>query len=91
MYNFSQMTGVELSSGEEELTNLVSKETITQMRNEVRMEQEKGRVLQDESVKARADAEQLQREEERLGSLADELENEVVSRGWDLELEPFPE
>ena len=82
MYNFSQMTGVELSSGEEELTNLVSKETITQMRNEVRMEQKKGRVLQDESVKARADAEQLQREEERLGALADVLENEVVSREW---------
>ena len=82
MYNFSQMTGVELSSGEEELTNLVSDETITQMRNEVRMEREKARVLQDESGKARADAEQLQSEEERLGALADDLENEVVSREW---------
>ena len=46
------------------------------------MEQEKARVLQAESAKARADAEQLQREEERLGALADDLENEVVSREW---------
>ena len=38
--------------------------------------------MQDEFVKARADAEQLQREEERLGALADELENEVVSKEW---------
>ena len=38
--------------------------------------------MQDEFVKARADAEQLQREEERLGALADVLENEVVSREW---------
>ena len=76
------MAGVKLSSGEEELTGLVSEETITWMRNEVWIEREKARVLQDEFVKARADAEQLQREEERLGALADELENEVVSKEW---------
>ena len=42
------MAGVKLSSGEEELTGLVSEETITRMRNEVRIEREKARVLQDE-------------------------------------------
>ena len=42
--------------------------------------------MQDEFVKARADAEQLQREEERLGALADVLENEVVSREWQVPL-----
>ena len=66
----------------EGLTNLVSEETITRMRNEVRMEREKARVLQDESAKARADADQLQSEEEHLGALADELGNEVMSWEW---------
>ena len=52
------------------------------MRNKVRMEREKVRILQDESAKARADAEQLQSEEKCLGAFADDLENKVMSREW---------
>ena len=94
MYNFSQMTGVGLSTrlnevwvdaraySPEELVNLVSEETLTRKRNEVRAEQEKARVLQAESAKIRADAEQLQREEKRLGAQADDLDKEVVEMEW---------
>ena len=64
------------------LVNLVSEETLTQKRNEVRAEQEKARVLQAESAKIRADAEQLPREEERLGAHADDLDKEVVDMEW---------
>ena len=66
----------------EELVNLVSEETLTRKRNEVRDEREKARVLQAESAKIRADAEQLQREEERLGAQADYLDKEVVEMEW---------
>ena len=62
--------------------NLVTEDTLLWKRSEATAEREKARVLQAESAKARADAEQLQREEERLGALADDLENEVVSREW---------
>ena len=88
------MTGVGLSTrvnevwvdaraySAEELVNLVSEETLTRKRNEVRAEREKARVLQTESAKIRVDAEQLQREEERLGAQADDLDKEVVDMEW---------
>ena len=62
--------------------NLVSEETLTRKRNEVRAEREKARVLQTESAKIRVDAEQLQREEERLGAQADDLDKELVDMEW---------
>ena len=63
-----------------ELKNPVSEETITRTRNRVRVERELAKILQDDSAKARADAEQLQSEEKCLRAAGDELEIEVMSR-----------
>ena len=59
--------------------NLVSEATILRKRSEARAEREKARVLGIEAAELRSIVNKLQKEEERLGAQADDLDREVVN------------
>ena len=59
--------------------NLVSVATILRKRSEARAEREKARVLGIEAAELRSIVNKLQKEEERLGAQADDLDREVVN------------
>ena len=63
-------------------SNLVSEETLTQKRNEAGAARERARVLRTVSAVKRLEADWLQKEEEILGALADELDKAVVDMEW---------
>ena len=62
--------------------NLVSVATILRKRSEARAEREKARVLGIEAAELRSIVNKLQKEEERLGAQADDLDREVVNMEW---------
>ena len=75
-------TATTVTAARMEGLNLVSKETLTRKRNEARAARERARVLQADAAEKRVEAEWLQREEERLGAQADDLDKEVVDMEW---------
>ena len=60
----------------------ITRRTLSALKNQVRTERGKARVLLEKSVEKEEEAERSQREEERLGSQADELDKAVVNMEW---------
>ena len=59
-------------------SNLVSEETLTRKRNEAGAAQERTRVLRTDAAEKRLEADRLQKQEEKLGDLADKLSKGAI-------------
>ena len=63
-------------------SNLVSEDTLTRKRNEAGAARERARVLRTDAAVKRLEADWLQKEEERLGDQANDLDKAVVDIEW---------